>query len=50
MIQLLVISILAICFYFSFIVYCALVNKKPMPSPGQNLVIKGAYDHESIGC
>lgn len=50
MIQLLVISILAICFYFSFIVYCALVNKKPMPSPGQNLGIKGACDHESIGC
>ncbi len=36
MIQLFIISFLVICFYFSFIVYCALVNKKPVPSPGQN--------------
>jgi hypothetical protein len=54
MIHILITSVIVICFFFSFIVYCALVNKKQTPSPGQNsedyLRIQGAYDHESIGC
>jgi hypothetical protein len=53
MIHILITSVIVICFCFSFIVYCALANKKQTPSPGQNsedyLRIKGAYDHESIG-
>ena len=36
MIQIFITSFIMICFFFSFIVYCALANKKPTPSPGQD--------------
>ena len=36
MIQLLITSFLMICLFFSFILYCALANKKPTPSPVPN--------------
>jgi len=36
MIQLLITSLLFVCFFFCFIVYCALANKKPTPSPADN--------------
>ena len=36
MIQLLITSFLLVCFFFCFIVYCALANKKPTPSPGDH--------------
>lgn len=36
MIQLLITSFLFVCFFFCFIVYCALANKKPTPSPADN--------------
>jgi hypothetical protein len=35
MIPILITSFLVACFCFCFIVYCALANKKPTPSPGQ---------------
>ncbi len=35
MIQILITSFLVLCFSFCFIIYCALANKKPTPSPGQ---------------
>ncbi len=36
MIPILITSFIMICFCFSFIVYCALANKKQTPSPGQD--------------
>ena len=58
MIQLLITSFLLVCFFFCFIVYCALANKKPTPSPADNCdavshpgknytVSKSAHDHEA---
>jgi hypothetical protein len=35
MIQVLITSVIVVCFVFSFVVYCALANKKPTPSLGQ---------------
>jgi hypothetical protein len=46
MIPLLIIACLVICFVFSFIVFCALANKKPTPSPSQKCDVTARYQPE----
>jgi hypothetical protein len=46
MIQFLITVFLVIGIFFSFIVYCALANKKPTPSPGQNHGALSPYQPE----
>jgi hypothetical protein len=43
MIQILIASFLAISIFFTFIVYCALANKKPTPFPNQKCDTIPAY-------
>ena len=57
MIHILIISVIMICFFFSFIIYCALANNiVHLPPKNQRhardkiLRIKRAENHESLGC
>jgi hypothetical protein len=38
MIKIIITTIIVICFYLSFIIYCALAIKKPTPYPDQNFM------------